>query len=243
MDSNSSTGGNGQAVLTGSDSFQFACNDGLPCFTQCCRDVNIYLTPYDVLRLRRALKIGSHEFLTTYTRTFLLKDVNIPAVQFAMDPDTLYCKLVTPEGCKVYEDRPWACRMFPLDTAGQSGQYCIFYDTARCMGLSEPNTWKVDEWLAGQGVDRYVEIEAVFQALIPPPDSPVLGIGPGLGRLLFLAYDLDQFDKLLDDKSFLDLNQIDEGMVRTARENDEEMLLLAYRHIRAQMDYLMRTSS
>ncbi len=44
-------------VLTEESPFHFSCNDSLPCFTQCCRDVNIYLTPYDVLRLRRALRI------------------------------------------------------------------------------------------------------------------------------------------------------------------------------------------
>ena len=32
--------------------FNFACHPGVSCFNQCCSDVNIFLTPYDVLRLK-----------------------------------------------------------------------------------------------------------------------------------------------------------------------------------------------
>ena len=101
--------------LTENSPFHFACHDALPCFTQCCKDVNIYLTPYDVLRLRQALRIGSSEFLAKYTRSFLARVTNIPVVQLLMDPQSLRCPFVAEEGCQVYENRPWACRMFPLD--------------------------------------------------------------------------------------------------------------------------------
>jgi len=43
--------------------FQFNCNPGVSCFTQCCQDVTIVLTPYDVLRLKNGLKISSGEFM------------------------------------------------------------------------------------------------------------------------------------------------------------------------------------
>ena len=49
------------------DTFQFACHAGLGCFTQCCSDVNIALTPYDALRLRRRLGISSEEFIERFT--------------------------------------------------------------------------------------------------------------------------------------------------------------------------------
>ena len=39
--------------------FQFQCYPGVSCFTQCCRDVTIVLTPYDVLRLKNCLKMSS----------------------------------------------------------------------------------------------------------------------------------------------------------------------------------------
>ena len=31
--------------------FTFACHPGVPCFTECCRELDLALTPYDVLRL------------------------------------------------------------------------------------------------------------------------------------------------------------------------------------------------
>ena len=37
------------------DTFQFACHPGVSCFNRCCGDVNIFLSPYDVLRLKTGL--------------------------------------------------------------------------------------------------------------------------------------------------------------------------------------------
>ncbi len=239
MECNSKERGDGQAVLAGNSAFNFSCNDGLPCFTQCCRDVNIYLTPYDVLRMRRALKIDSGDFLDRYTRQFVAGGVNVPVVQLAMDPESLSCKLVTPQGCGIYEDRPWACRMFPLDLGGRLGEYCYVEGSGRrCLGMKERSPQKVDEWLKGQGVEKYLEMEALFESIIPPGYAPAARLGAGLGKLMFLAYDLSRFESLLEDKAFVALYGLAEETVRHARENDEEMLLLAFRYIRSQMDEL-----
>ena len=45
------------------DQFTFACHSGLECYTTCCRDVNIMLTPNDVIRMKKALGLTSTEFL------------------------------------------------------------------------------------------------------------------------------------------------------------------------------------
>ena len=46
--------------LTRDSEFSFACHPGVPCFNACCGDVNIFLTPYDIIRLKQKLgiKIG-----------------------------------------------------------------------------------------------------------------------------------------------------------------------------------------
>ena len=49
------------------NAFQFNCYPGVTCFTRCCQDVTIVLTPYDVLRLKNSLGISSDEFLDKYT--------------------------------------------------------------------------------------------------------------------------------------------------------------------------------
>jgi uncharacterized protein len=225
-------------VLTDESPFRFVCKDTLPCFTQCCRDVNIYLTPYDILRLRRALRIGSEELLAKYTRNFLARTVNIPVVQLQMHPDTLRCMFVSDAGCTVYENRPWACRMFPLDLASREGEYDPIVGKDRCLGLSEPSSQTVGEWLAWQGVAPYVEMERLFQTVMPAGFQRGAPMDAGLGKIMFLAYDLDRFVKLIKDGRFKSFYDVDESTLRQALANDEELLKLAFRYIRSQMEEL-----
>ncbi|MGC9966340.1 MAG: YkgJ family cysteine cluster protein [Syntrophobacteraceae bacterium] len=218
--------------------FPFACHDGLPCFTQCCKDVNIYLTPYDVLRLRQVFRIGSSEFLSKYTRSFLAKATNIPVVQLLMDPGTLCCPFVTQEGCQVYENRPWACRMFPLDLSSTDTQFRLITGKERCKGLFERSKGTVGDWLEAQGVLEYAEMDRAFQSVVPARFKPGAPMNEGLGRLLFIAYDLDRFAELIKDGRFATFHDVDEEMLTLAGEDTKELLKLAFRYIRAQMDEL-----
>jgi len=228
-----------ESTLGEESSFRFACHEDLPCFTQCCRDVNIYLTPYDVLRLRRALGMGSSEFLARHTRSFLAKSTSIPVVQLAMDPDTLYCRFVRDQGCTVYEDRPWACRMYPLDLAEGEGNYRFVAGSDRCLGLAEAKDWTVRGWLDNQGVGPYTAMEREFRHAMPARFVPGQDVGVGLGKVLFLAYDLDRFVEMLRDEKFRKLYDIDEELYRRVLENDEEMLRLAFQYIAAQLEELL----
>mgnify|MGYP003572022551 CR=1 FL=1 len=65
--------------LTREDSFKFACHPGVSCFGDCCGDINIVLTPYDVLRLKNRLGITSGEFLDQYTVLPFTEEQRIPA--------------------------------------------------------------------------------------------------------------------------------------------------------------------
>ena len=38
----------GLTVLTPDNDLRFECHEGLDCFTRCCRNVTIVLTPYDI---------------------------------------------------------------------------------------------------------------------------------------------------------------------------------------------------
>ncbi|HEM55622.1 MAG: zinc/iron-chelating domain-containing protein, partial [Fervidicoccus fontis] len=44
-----------RVALDRSSKFTFSCNKDLSCWNLCCRDVDILLTPYDVLEMRTAL--------------------------------------------------------------------------------------------------------------------------------------------------------------------------------------------
>ncbi|MHC1741495.1 MAG: YkgJ family cysteine cluster protein [Syntrophobacteraceae bacterium] len=226
-------------TLHAGDTFRFSCHDNLPCFTQCCRDVNIYLTPYDMLRLRRALGIKSGEILAKYTRLALAGPAKLPFVQLLMDPKTLRCQFVTGGGCSVYDNRPWACRMYPLDLGSTEGEYRIFVGTDRCLGLREAVETVAGDWLAGQGVEPHLEMDRKFEEVIPAGFRPDDRLGDGVGHLLYLAYDLDRFAELLKDEQFRTAYEIDDEMLRRLKEDDELLLRLAFRYIRDQFEDLM----
>lgn len=229
-----------RTILNASSPLNFACNEALPCFTRCCRNVNIYLTPYDVLRLRRALGgMPSGEFLARHTRHVLAKDRHIPIVQLLMEPDSLACSFVGDAGCKVYENRPWSCRMFPLDLSPlEPDTYVLMAGRDRCMGIAEPSSWTVGEWLERQGVGPYMEMEAAFQTVLPLIFSAGAKIDPGLGKLLFLAYDLDRFLAMLEDPRFRKFHDIDDETFERVKAEDEALLRLAFQYIRSQIEEL-----
>ncbi len=215
-------------VLSQDDMFQFACHGGLECFTDCCRDVTIFLTPYDVLRMKRHLGISSEELLDKYT---LVSQAHaIPLVLLKMnEDDNKRCHLVTKEGCSIYEDRPWACRMYPLDL-GEDGGYKLAVDETRCKGLGRGEERRVRQYFEDQGTAPYVEAEKDYAELTSDPRLAELDVdNPQVFKMIFMAtYNLDAFRKFVFESSFLERFQLEPGRVEAVKEKDEELLRLGY---------------
>jgi hypothetical protein len=76
----------GLTVLSPEDGFRFVCRPGLECFTRCCRDITIFLTPYDILRMKNALHMSSGDFLARHTVT-MIGDNGLPVVVLKMQDD------------------------------------------------------------------------------------------------------------------------------------------------------------
>lgn len=228
-----------ETFLTHDDLFHFACHDALPCFTQCCRDVNIYLTPYDVLRLRRALGIPAGEVLVRYTRSFVADPVPIPFFQLLMEPDTLRCKLVTEDGCSVYDNRPWACRMYPLDPTDRPGEYRTIVSKERCLGLRESTPWNVGRWLQTQGLEAYPEMDEAFQAILSMDFKRAAHLGEEIGKLIYLIYDVDRFAAMIQEDRFRSSLEVDDETLKQVLENDEALLRLAFQFVRSQLEDLL----
>lgn len=229
-----------ETVLSLDRTFTFACHDSLPCFTQCCRDVNIFLTPYDVLRLRRALGINAGEILVKYTRSLIADPAPVPFFQLLMDPGTLRCKLVTEDGCSVYEHRPWACRMYPLDPTGRPGEFRAIVGKERCLGLRESPMWTVGLWLENQGIDAsYEEMDKAFQSIMSMDLKPAAHLGEEIGKLIYLAYDMDRFAEMIQEDRFRSALEVDDETLREALQNDEALLRLALDFIRTRLEDLL----
>jgi len=101
----------------GKKKFNFHCHDGVDCYMTCCRNVDMFLYPYDVLRLKGALNITSQEFMERYTR--VVKGATHPYFPSVMlrltEDDNKACPFLNSDGCGVYSDRPSACRTYPLE--------------------------------------------------------------------------------------------------------------------------------
>lgn len=59
--------------LAGTDRFAFRCRPELACFNQCCRNLNLFLYPYDVLQLKKALGVSADAFLEEYVDVVMRK--------------------------------------------------------------------------------------------------------------------------------------------------------------------------
>ena len=222
--------------------FSFGCHPGVPCFNACCGDVNIFLTPYDIIRLKSRLGISSDEFLSKYTMMPFDKNLRYPVLMFKMnDDERKSCQLVSDKGCTVYEDRPWACRMYPLGLASPSEAeaknqeefYFLLHDPV-CKGFGETKKWTVGEWMSNQGVDEYDEMGREFKDLtLHPFFAGTQEISPKAIEMFFLAcYNVDKFRDFVFGTSLLRKFEIDEAEIEKIKTDDIAMLRFGYKWIR-----------
>ena len=217
------------ATMDADHVFQFQCNPGVACFTRCCADVTIALTPYDVVRLKNALGISSEEFLDQYTIILPRENRLIPLVLLKMKDEDKRCPLVTEKGCTVYEDRPWPCRMYPLNME-DDGTFSILADPSLCKGLSEEETWQISEWLVDQGVVPYDEMNTLFSSVTIPLSAQTLDIdNPQIPKMVFMAlYNIDKFRNFVFQSSFLKRFEVEPTRIEKIKRSDLELLKFGF---------------
>jgi len=209
--------------------FQFNCDPGVSCFTQCCQDVTIVLTPYDVLRLKKGLEISSDEFLEEYTIIIPKEKRLIPLVILKMNKDDKRCPFVSDEGCIAYEDRPWSCRMYPLDMSND-GTFHLIIDSSRCGGLDENRQWRIGDWLVDQGIVPYDEMITLFSEITSPLQAKEPGIdNPQITQMTFMAlYNVDKFREFVFKSTFLNRFYVDAITIEKIKRSDVELLKFAF---------------
>jgi Fe-S-cluster containining protein len=230
--------------LAEGETFSFTCHPGVPCFNSCCADVNIVLTPIDVLRLARRLGMHTREFLETHTSNPITKDLQLPIVMLKMaDDEGNPCSFVGDRGCTVYEDRPWACRMYPLAMAipparaGEHPEPLFFvFEDDHCEGRSQVNCqeWTAQSWRDDQGIEEREELEAGFRALVSHPWF--IGgrtLDPKRMHMFYTAcYDLDTFRSFVFESSFRDRFEVEPEVLEEIKTHDEALLRFAFRWLR-----------
>ena len=223
--------------------FRFDCHPEVPCFTECCADLNLALTPYDILRLKNRLNMESAQFLDQYTEPSLDQDHRLPRVRLRMnDGGRKPCPFVTEKGCRVYEDRPSACRIYPLGRAtaksrgGTSSVIERFFlvKEEHCKGFDESREWTVVDWTSDQGLDSYQKFNDLWMEIVTHQGS--IGTGDAATRniqMFFMAsYNLEAFRRFVFKSSFLQSFEVDPDTVERIRQDEEALLEFAIKWIR-----------
>jgi Fe-S-cluster containining protein len=220
------------AQLRKGDRIRFHCHSQLACFTKCCRDVNIFLSPYDILRLKKKLAISSEDFLKRYTISLIPEASGFPVILLKMEEErNRACPFVMPQGCSVYEDRPWSCRMFPLDQGSHAGDFHFIAPPSLCLGMKENREQTVDQYLGSQDLESYEENERLFGRIASDPRFSKTGIqNTKIQEMIRMAlYDLDRFRRFVLESRFLQIFHVEKEVSEKIATDDMELLKLAIR--------------
>ena len=231
------------ATLEGSAALQFHCRKGIACWNACCSNIDIALTPVDIVRLKQRLGLASWEFLQQYTVPYEMEKDGIAGVKLRPVDGGTACRFMTPEGCSVYEDRPTACRYYPVallsmrkqDEYVDQDRYALVQEE-HCLGHQEPRELTVAEYRQEQGLEDYDELARGWRQLVLKKKSS----GPTIGKpsiksrqLFFMAcYDIDRFRAFFESEAFTGLFALPEDERRQLLADETALLQFAFRFLR-----------
>ncbi len=233
----------GTRVKSG-ETFAFACHKELACFNRCCRNLNMFLYPFDVLRLRKKLNMDSDRFLETHVDVVMREGNAFPEVLLRMaDNEERTCPFLSEQGCSVYPDRPDTCRTFPIEhgmlfkgRANPPEIVSFFRPPDFCLGRHEEKSWTIDSWAEDQEAVVYNRMTAKWaavKALFANDPWGAAGINGPKGKMAFMAaYNIDRFREFVFQSSFLKRYHVKKARVKKLRAGDRELLLFGFEWIR-----------
>ncbi len=231
-------------VPLGNDEFQFDCHPGVECFTLCCRNVDMNLYPYDIIRLKLALDIHSEKFMRTYTVTEKGDNPFFPTVKLKLTDDNKNaCPFLNSEGCSVYQNRPSACRTYPLERAvdrsrvgSTSNEYYFLTNHSYCLGHKEENCQVVNTWIRKQQLldynamnELWAEIDTIF-SLNPWKGEGTAGEKQQLAFMV--CYNIDGFRRFVEEHALLKQFMLDKDFKKRIAKEDGELLKFGFQWLR-----------
>jgi Fe-S-cluster containining protein len=228
----------------GKKKFKFQCHPGVDCFMVCCKNVDMFLYPFDILRLKSFLKISSQECIENYVR--VVKGAShpyFPSLMLRLNEGSKACPFLDDDGCGIYNDRPSACRTYPLERGvdrspgkGASRDFYLLTNHEYCHGHLEDKNFTVKKWIRDQRLDDYnlmndlwAEVDTVFSK------NPWSGEGSGgpKQQMAFTAcYDVDNFRLMVAKHSLLQRFAIPRDQRRRINESDSELLKFAFEWVK-----------
>lgn len=232
--------------LTNDSRFCFSCHKGVSCWNECCHNTDITLTPYDLLRLARHFETRPAKLVQMFTAPAIHDQSGMPIVKLKMvdkgGPKKPCVFLDEVEGCTVYENRPAACRYYPLGLAAvkmkgheEPEDFYFLVKESHCKGHEETKEQSVGEFRAEQGIEAYDEQNRGWIHILMKLASWKFMGGPWgkepedrVKKMFFMATtDPDAFRMFVFNSSFLEKYAIAPEMREELAMNDEALLRLA----------------
>jgi len=226
-------------VIDSNNGFFFHCHERLSCFKQCCKNAEIDLYPYDIIRIKNNLGISSEAVLENYTTLDFEDNPYFPRVLMKMTCDKENsCPFLCETGCAIYIDRPFSCRAYPLeritDRKGKPGARNVTYQLVKhpwCMGHEEPKQWVLQDWIQDQDIalynemnDYWIDVDSILRS--NPWGSQSIHVA--FFRLIFTAcYNCDNFSHAIHDV-LLKYFDILEDKLAKAESSDIEMMKFGF---------------
>ncbi len=227
------------------DTFTFSCNDKVSCFNKCCIDVNQFLYPYDIIRLKNALDISSGEFLDKYAMIYSGDTTGLPVVSLKTNPsDGHACPFVSEKGCGVYNDRPASCRIFPLARAisrsretGQITEHFALIKDPVCEGFNHGKPVKVMDWIDTQEIveynrlnDKMIELISMKHQMMPGPLE-----GEYRDKFVLACYNIDEFRSKIINNELIKKSDYSEEDYEKMKTDDVLLLEVGMKWIQKQL--------
>lgn len=230
--------------LKAGDTFRFRCHADIACFNRCCRNLKLFLYPYDVIRLKNALGMTSDRFLNEHVDVVLREENFFPEVLLRMaDNEHRTCPFLSDAGCRVYSDRPDTCRFFPVERGllfdahrHKPVPVHFFHPPDFCLGRHEDQELTVASWAQDQLAATYdrmttgwAQVKQLFQ------NDPWGAEGPGgqKAKMAFMAaYNIDAFRQFIFESTFLKRFRVKPNRVRKIRTDDVALMTFGWDWIR-----------
>ncbi len=217
------------------EAFRFACHPAVQCFNACCGDLTLQLTPYDVLRLRKGLGLSSKDFIEGLAEVLVAPDTGFPALKLRMTERQHHpCHFVRDTGCSVYENRPGACRTYPVGRAaklGEGGRIVEQFFLVRephCKGFREEKEWTIDEWFADQGLEPYNVSNDRWIGIMARQKMAGRCVDAKRATMILMAvYQVDNFQRFISDMQLFKRLDVDEARQQAILADEENALAFA----------------
>ncbi|HYB52089.1 MAG TPA: YkgJ family cysteine cluster protein [Burkholderiaceae bacterium] len=234
------------------DTLRFACHPGVSCWNQCCHDTQIVLTPYDLIRLGRHLGMRTAEVAARFAAPMEHEASGMPVLRLGLRDvpgERKPCVFLDPErGCNVYNDRPAACRYYPLGLASVKMKghdapedFYFLVKESHCKGHEQAREQTVAQFREEQQVADYDEQNRGWMQILMKLAS-WKSLGGPWGKqpdervrqmFLMVSADPDAFRRFVFGSSFLEKYAVDPAVREQLEHDDETLMHLGFDWLRA----------